>query len=470
MFLSSCRKGEQNANHAPDTKMSISSINLVGENRLNSKVRLTWFGTDLDGLIEGFEISLDQQTWSYTTVQDSTFIFSLGTGQDTVDIDFYVRAIDNEGLVDPSPAYLNVPLKNTPPEASFDDDRGPKDTSFCASTFFWTASDPDGDATIEKILMKFNNGTWTEVAKNQSLISFLVDSNVSSGTASAEIFYARNTNAESTTIDGLNVNGDNYLLIKSVDIAGSESEPDTAKVFYLKNKTLGVNTLWVNGHVANVAQEYASFLNNVGISYDFLDYGSNMGEQQPIYWDPTFRLIINQFDKLFINAPASKFPNTVTGANTTLLNYIGLSIENFHNNGGKSFTTCALVANSENDLVNVAGPFPIENTVNSPVGFARITNDSLVYSVSSNPIFGDLQPTNVQTGVVPIVLSADAEVFYRAQITPIQNWTGDNTMASIRRDGSNNISQVFFAIELHNYDKDIQKVESIIEEIMKNEF
>lgn len=465
---SSCRKGDFKANRAPETQISISAINLSGDNRLNSEVRLSWFGTDLDGFVEGFEISLDQQNWDYTTAQDSTFIFPLGVGQDTADIDFYVRAIDNEGLVDPSPAYLKVPLKNTIPQAEFDNDRGPGDSVFMVSTFYWTASDPDGNETLEKVFVKFNNGTWTEISKSQNLISFLVDTSVASGAATAQVYYGRKTTPESFTIDGLEVNGDNYLYVKSVDIAGAESEVDTADVFYLKNKTAGVNTLWINGHVSLVADQYRNILNNAGVVYDFLDYGSNMGASQPIYWDPTFRITVSIYDKVFINAPSSKFPNTVTGENTTLLNYIGRSMEAFHTAGGKSFTTCALEARSA-DLENVAGPFPIENTENSN-GFTRVSNDSLVYSVSSNPIYPNIQPTNIQLGIVPIIRSADSEPFYRAQLSKFGGWTGDNLVATVRRDGSNKISQAFFAIELHNYDVDISQVELIIGEIMNNEF
>ena len=469
LFTLSCRKGELNTNKAPETQISVSAINLSGDDRLNSEVRLSWFGTDLDGFVEGFEISLDQQNWDYTTTQDSTFIFPLGVGQDTADIDFYVRAIDNEGLVDPSPAYLKVPLKNTPPEATFDNDRGPNDTAFCVSTFYWTASDPDGNETLEKVFIKFNEGTWTEIGKNQSLISFLVDTSVTTGSATAQIFYGRKSTPESFTIDGLAVNADNYLYVKSVDIAGAESEIDTADVFYLKNKTPGVNTLWINGHVASVAQEYRSLLNNAGVTYDFLDYGSNFGTNQPVYWDPTFKITLSLFDKLFINAPSSKFPNTVTGENTTLLNYIGRSVEEFHTNGGKSFTTCALVANAADDLENVTGPFAVENTINSN-GFTRVHNDSLVFSVNSNPIYPDIQPANIQTGIVPIIASADAEAFYRAQFSKHQGWDGDNLVATIRTDAADNIIQAFFAIELHSYAADASKVELIIGEIMNNEF
>lgn len=469
--LASCRKGDANANKAPNTKLSVSVIDLTGDNRLNSKVRMSWFGTDLDGFVEGYEFSLDNLNWTYTTIQDSIFIFPLEAGQDTTDVDFYVRAIDNEGLTDPTPAYLKVPLKNSAPEASFDNDRGPKDSAFCVSTFYWRASDPDGNETLQKVFLKFNEGTWTEIARNQNLISFLVDTAISSGPATGQIYYGRNSTAESFNIDGLLPNAENVLYIKSVDLAGAESAVDTSNSFYLKNKTPGVNTLWLNGHVASVAQQYRGFLNNAGVTYDFLDYGSDMGARQPIYWDPTFKIILGLYDKLFLNAPSSLFPNTVTGENTILLNYIGRSVEQFHNNGGKSFTTCALLAREIDDLENVAGPFAMENTENSN-GFTRIFLDSAIYNTIDTTRFPKLKPGSIQTGVVPIIKSADSETFFQGQLTKYQGWTGDNVLGTIRRGSNNKISQVFIAVELHNYlpQGSSATIELLIGEIMNNEF
>ncbi|MDP4664281.1 MAG: hypothetical protein NWS74_11475, partial [Salibacteraceae bacterium] len=85
LFLfSSCKKGEAIENQAPETYTAISAINLSGENRLNSLVTLQWWGTDPDGVVSGYEFSFDQQTWFYTENQDSTFLFSINAGSDTI--------------------------------------------------------------------------------------------------------------------------------------------------------------------------------------------------------------------------------------------------------------------------------------------------------------------------------------------------------------------------------------------------
>ena len=119
LTLTACDKGELLENKAPDTRISVSEINLTGEDRLRSEVTLHWFGADEDGWITGYELSLDGTNWSPVTKQDSTFSFELTLGSDTTDIDFYVRAVDNDDAVDPTPAYLRVPIRNSPPTAIF---------------------------------------------------------------------------------------------------------------------------------------------------------------------------------------------------------------------------------------------------------------------------------------------------------------------------------------------------------------
>lgn len=461
----SCRKGDFKGNQLPDTFTSVESINLSGDNRLNSEVSLSWFGTDVDGYVKGFEISLDQVNWDFTEAQDSTFTFSIPAGQDTADIDFYVRAVDDKDAIDPSPAHLVVPLKNTAPTAFFDNDRGPGDTVFCAGTFFWRVADPDGNETIEKVLIRFNDGAWIEVDKTQPLISVLVDTAVASGDANGELYYGQNKSPESFLIDGLKVGQNNEVYVKAVDIAGAESPVDTADNFFLKNKTAGADLLWVSGHNASITAEYRGYLVNNSVNFDFLNYGVDQGSRQPVYWDPTFRLILGLYKKAFFNFPSGTFANTVTGQDLSLLEYTAPVVQYYTDNGGKVLTTTVML--KTDDVSSIAGPYPIESLVVS-VGQVRIYPDSTVFPVATGN-FPIIQPQTVQFGLTPIVKSADANFFYRANLTPLQNWSGDNLIAATRSNGGK-ITEAFFAIELHNYDKDPLQVEQLIGEILNNEF
>ncbi|MEX2596410.1 MAG: hypothetical protein WEC59_05705, partial [Salibacteraceae bacterium] len=100
LIIFGCKKGELLDNQAPETHTTVQAINLSGENRLNSLITLRWWGSDPDGIVEGYELSFDQETWHYTTRLDSTFLFSINAVSDTVDIYFWVRAVDDKNAKD----------------------------------------------------------------------------------------------------------------------------------------------------------------------------------------------------------------------------------------------------------------------------------------------------------------------------------------------------------------------------------
>ncbi|HBN02486.1 MAG TPA: hypothetical protein DD396_00425, partial [Bacteroidetes bacterium] len=150
VFIFSCKTGEELPNMAPETKLSVENINLSGDKRLNSTVNLTWFGTDVDGYVRHYEIKINEGEWLKTQIQDSTFLFDIDPDADSTDIEFYVRAVDDENVADPTPAYIKVPLKNSPPIVSFDKASVTEDTTNLVISFRYRASDPDGDATLKK--------------------------------------------------------------------------------------------------------------------------------------------------------------------------------------------------------------------------------------------------------------------------------------------------------------------------------
>ena len=213
--FSSCKKGEKHDNIAPETQLVFESINLSGDDRLNSKVELSWFGTDKDGYIKGFEISLDNTNWGFVTSQDSTFVFELSVGSDTTDIDFYIRSVDNFDVVDPTPAYLKIPLKNTPPSVKFIETSLPEDSIHLVATFSWLATDNDGNETVTNAFLKVNNGTWYQIPTNASLISVISNTVETNGITDAKVHY--NGKYSTDLIDDFNNNGINtfYLKVKN---------------------------------------------------------------------------------------------------------------------------------------------------------------------------------------------------------------------------------------------------------------
>lgn len=460
VLVAACDKGSLKPNQAPDTKIAISSINLQGENRLNSVIKLNWFGTDIDGYVMGYELSFDAQTWYYTTAVDSTFRFAIPAGSDTVDIDFYVRAIDDKGVIDPTPAYLRIPMKNSVPTARFDADNEPLPTVISVATYRWFAEDADGNSTIVEAEMRWNDGDWYPIDPNQALIAFVADTSTN---GEAKVYYGNAAQPLQDPINGIKLNMSNTLYLRVRDIAGAYSAVDTSKSVVINAPTS--QFLVISGQPTSVSQVYQPILSNLGLSYDFLDYGENGGANQPKFWSPTFRLLLKQYNMAFIYADASLYTNVVTGQNAMLLTYMGQGVQEFTDDGGKIFITTQFASTS--DMSAVRGIYPIEDLVLSS-GQARVSNDSALVPVVSGT-YPSVQPQNILIGVIPIEKSADAENFYRAQLTKLSGWTGDN-LVGVRRKHQGKVNHVFFGVGLYQFTKNPTNLQLLFEEILLNDF
>lgn len=465
LLLLGCeRQGDRFDNREPDTIITPIEINLSGENRLNSVVFISWHGTDRDGFIKGFEVSLDNQNWSFTTEYDSLFRFELESGADTLDIDLYVRAIDNEDNVDPTPAQLTIPLKNTPPVATILERSFPVDTVNLITTLEWEGTDLDGDETIQKAFLKINEGNWTEIDVAQPRISIVPDDPGSTGTVNATIYYGDALVPSDVSIDGLKLADTNRFYLKVSDIALSESEPDTSEVLFVKNKTSDL--LVVSGVPLSVSNKYRTRLKNVVPNYDYTDYGRDGNRYMVKFWTPTFDLLLQHYDKLFFFSDQSNVTNAVSGLDALMLEFASPSIQLYSNNNGKSLITTSFAQGQI--LTGITSTLPLDS-LSSAKGQARILPDSVIYPVVSGN-YPDLSPSTVVTGASPFYISADAEPFYRAELTIIAPWQGPNVVAARRLNGNNNIYQYFFSVELYKFDKNPADLENLYDQILNDDF
>lgn len=460
LAVASCDKGTLKSNAAPDTFIALESINLEGQNRLNSVVKLGWFGTDVDGVVLGYEVSFDQISWQYTTSQDSVFRFEIPEGSDTVDVTLFVRSIDDRNATDPTPAQLRIPLKNSLPSAIFDVDNLPTDTAICVATYRWKAEDPDGDNTIVSAEMRWNTGDWFTVDPRQPLITFVADTTAG---GLAKVYYANNTAALATKINGVVLGQQNQLFVRVKDIAGAYSEVDTAAAIFIRKPSSKM--LVICGQPQSVSQVYIPILQSLNLSYDFVDYAKDNGANQPKFWSPTFRHLLMLYGTAFIYTDASTYSNSATGQNALLLNFMGQGVQQFTDAGRKLFVS-TIFANTS-DIASIAGIYPIEDIVRS-AGQVRISNDSAIYNVVAGS-YPNVQPQNIVIGLFPIVKSADAEAFYRAQLTKISGWQGDNLVASRRKIG-NKVNHVFFGVGLFQFTKNPTDLKDLFEDILIDDF
>jgi len=120
-------------------------------------VHLYWFGSDPDGDVAGFELRFhsllapaDTQ-WVFTTRTDSVFRV-LSPGGYVAPL-FEVRAIDDQGERDPTPAREDFKFSNQAPSVSFVQRLRTNDTTYASVTLAWAGSDPDGDVASMRFLV-----------------------------------------------------------------------------------------------------------------------------------------------------------------------------------------------------------------------------------------------------------------------------------------------------------------------------
>ncbi len=458
-----CDKGDKDPNQEPDTRIALEKIDLSGEDRLNSIVTLNWFGSDKDGFVIGYELSFDGESWEFVTVSDSTFVFSIQAGSDTVDIDFFVRAVDDQEDRDPSPAYLSIPLKNTAPTVVFDMDLLPQDTVNSVLSLSWTANDLDGVQTIDSTLIRINGGPWYPLNQDADFVSLIPENPDVAGSGNALVYYG-STTPETNLLSGIVVGDTNRIEVKVVDIAGSSSIPASAGPFFVRAKTSDL--LVIGANAATPAGFYSSIINNVYTGgFDFVDYGFNAGENQPRFWNPSFKLLISLYDKVFLYSDQTTYTDAQTSQDQLVLEFGASALQEYLNEGGKAFITTSLPANLATTS-SVFQTMPMDS-LSSASGQATMNIDTTL--TAQEPEYDDLRTSEFVLGLDPFYPTADAEVMYTAGLTANGGWTGPGEIAA-RRKLNGNINQVFFAIELHKVNNDPTALNDLFDQILNNDF
>jgi hypothetical protein len=189
-----------------------------------SKQELNWWGDDPDGDIVGYYYRWNTDSdWIYTEKEGGIFYVPIRKELDV--FSFEIKAVDNEGNEDNTPAKLVMPIQNSSPQILFRYLSNPQisdigdDTSFTfpTRTFVWDLYDQDGNETITDIFYTLNDTCdtcWARLAGDIKSITL-------------------------TNLDP----GINSIYIKCKDIAGAESDmiqfpdstrPDDAQVWWVK--------------------------------------------------------------------------------------------------------------------------------------------------------------------------------------------------------------------------------------------
>ncbi|MFH1850913.1 MAG: hypothetical protein ABIA75_01070 [Candidatus Neomarinimicrobiota bacterium] len=169
-----------------------------------SQQLLNWWGEDQDGNVVAYDVRWNtDSSWTRTAAEDSLFNVPIRTVMDV--FQFFVRAVDDSGAVDLTPAMLTFPIKNSFPSIEFrygsnpqKADHGTVSYTFSTRTFVWDLFDLDGIETITNVYYALDDTCDT-------------------------CWIALDAQAQSSlTLTGLEP-GTHKFFLKARDIAGAES-------------------------------------------------------------------------------------------------------------------------------------------------------------------------------------------------------------------------------------------------------
>jgi len=474
IYWNGCKEtinGELSENQPPSTNLTVERINRGNDFRLSSQIQISWFGNDPDGFVAGFEYAINDTSegnFTFTTKTDSVFILPITSGQQTDDVLFKVRAVDDKGLADPVGASLVYPIVNSIPQVSINSNQSPPDTLFSVSSFGWNFSDPDGllnlastEIAINDTINGWVNIPFTEDDDGQLFISLEVD-NSTAGTNDAQVFLGRSystlqVNGENLSVP-VNVGARNTFYVRAVDAAGSASELDSLSWYIKEQKS---NTLFLNDYsgpsASNRQQFHLSLLQQNGISPDIWIINDGDVSQDkvalsnafPAVIDPTLIKTLSKWDHIYWIS--NDLDRNITYAQEIL--------DEFFDNGGTSFINIPMKNIDEEDPVFnflpvdsiQTGQFLIlEDSLVTPTD-AAITNTLRVESGSFAlsgvfPVKGVSGSTSLyQANFVRRTATGGVRAYNDYQFVTIENTEGNVIYFSLdlsNLNGNNNISDM----------------------------
>ncbi len=265
-----------NENKAPNTFISLFPDSTIAQQK--SQLQVHWWSDDPDGLVIGYYFQWEglDNSWSFTTSNDSTFSLPIGTS-DTTYI-FKIMAVDNSGNgkydnsvtknninfgaepfvdannngvydegekyydiggIDPTPAQLKFPIKNSAPVVEWNKESSLPLESFPVITVGWNASDLDGDNSIVQINIALNDtSSFVQLPGNTRIVTLRV-ADLSSTNPEMEILIAGNeNNIFARHLTNLKLNDNNRIYVQAVDISGASlpfvALPDTTRNWFVK--------------------------------------------------------------------------------------------------------------------------------------------------------------------------------------------------------------------------------------------
>lgn len=453
--------GEFVDNVAPNTFLTVEQINREGDFRLSSQINISWWGTDSDGYIVGYEYAINdtsENAWNFTTKTDSTFILPIEEGLVQDDVLFKIRAVDNDGAKDPDGARLIFPIINSAPSVSLNPTELPSDTMFSIASFGWTIDDPDGLGNISRTEIAVNDtlSGWVEIpipdGENRLFINLEFD-NSSIGSVEADVFQGRSfTTLQGISIPGVEVGATNTFYVRTVDNAGALSRVDSTS-WFIKQQTS--STLFINDYSGSTSSAVAAYhknaLSSIGISPDqwIINDGEVAQDKVPLsaafpaVTDPTLKKTLKSWDHIYW--VSDDIDRNITYA-------LDIASE-FFDDGGTMFVNIPMKGISQND--EIFNFLPVDSIgVLSGIQTNFLLNVNTVVESPATIGAPELSMSSRIVGNFPLKPSPGATLLYSTdfQATTLigfnQDYIGDEAVAI----ENNEQNLIYFSVDLRNAD------------------
>ena len=253
--------GQFKPNQAPETTLYVQGeVDTVAH-----IAHLHWFGSDTDGDVVGYEIRLlnpvspAETAWVYTLRADS--IINIQAPQGFTAPVFQVRAVDNEGFRDPTPASEDFQFRNIAPTVQRTDKPAFTDTTFAVVTGI--AAGEDGYVYVS----------------GQAIVLDTLESDphIRTRTFASRVYrYARGPRYAGITPGDVNMPGCNWHRDTTwvvLDGSGTSSVFDPAGIYYARS---GGHTLYITDRGNSKVKGVSVHATNLGlVQADGSTTGSN---------------------------------------------------------------------------------------------------------------------------------------------------------------------------------------------------
>lgn len=413
---------QPNANLPPETHLSLFTTQSLHPS--TSQKILHWWGDDPDGKVIGYFYTWDStlavpvyrnaaEGWHFTIQNSDTFSLQFSR-LDTTFL-FRVVAVDDEDLVDPSPARQFFPVYNSPPKVSFIPDSDVPETTFTVASFAWKATDLDGDETIQHYEWTLDDtlGKWHSISRKVNFITLTADSGLLPG---AHAFYLRAT-------DNAGVRSQ-IIRMPQHDTKNWIVRPLNGKILLLDDYS----------PVDAANQFYGAILDSLGLKYTGWDIKMDRDRNnRPDLLPPsvlTFKETLRLFQLIVWYADESP-----------QLEYAQISLPDYVASGGK-----VLFSTRFKEFFSEQGdPLDFSPADSLGLNIKRILNGTRIQPAP----FQNLPVLKVQTtaGIVPFVktLIKKPSAIQLYQLESNSQWPGNPDIALESADKS----LIFFALPIH---------------------